>query len=312
MHAVSFIFQQPLQGGFMGRLGKWALPSAAMFMVFAGTVSGTTRQVPTTQYPTIQSAINASSSTGGDIVLIISQNITDNGFTVNKPVKIQGNAYYTYFYETGTITVSVPSGKNVTFQYLAITSTSSTSNLIKTNASTGTVDFLQCYFYGGSGSSNYVVDDWGIGHIYGYISVFTGAGTGIDALNTGYVYLNQGGVGSVNKGINYRNNSTSSGPYAQMQSNTSDCQNSNGYIIRTSFPFKTGTNWVGVSGSYLTANGAGSVPIKLDGHSGADIINNTFLYCPTGKEWAKTSTDVIQSASGNTAAPGSNCSAGPM
>jgi hypothetical protein len=304
MYAILFIYQQISQGGFMSRFSKWTMLPAAMFLIFAGTTLGATRYVPS-QYSTIQAAITASSN--GDVIIINSNLSNDPGFNVNKQLTIQGSVYYTFVCLTGQIQVN----SNVTFQYLFIYPSSGTPNLVRTNS--GTVDFIQCYLSGNGGASNYVVDDYGASHIYGYVAVFSYAGTGIDAYNTGYVYLNQGGSNGVNKCINYRNYSTGSGPYAQIYGCVMECSNSNGYCIRTSFPNKSsGTNWVGVQNSQIAAYDAGCVPIKLDGHSGADINNNTFNKCGTGYEWSKTSTDVIQSATGNTAASGSNCSPGPF
>ena len=298
----------------MIRFSKGALLSAAALMISAGATFATTWNVPG-NFSTIQAAINSSSVRDGD-ALQITASLTDNGFNCTKRLTIYSPTQYQWIRENGLIQVS----SYVIFRNLYIY-TYTNGNLIRTNAGKANgIEVYGCVLYGGGSSSNFIIDDYGIGGdgtgsngvggLNFYNTTLTGAGEGIDGYNAHNVYTSGCNFQWNSKGIYYRSYVSGNDNSMAVDGTTfTSNYTSYGYSAQTLFPNVSGYDQVRYYNSYFTAGGTGSVPIILAGKTYAYIQNNTFYNCPTGVDWTKTSTDII-SASGNTDYSGSNCHPG--
>lgn len=295
----------------MTRFSKWTMLSGALVTIFAGAtlVNGTTRYVPN-QYSTIQAAINASAA-GDNICITASYN--DPGFNITKA----SLSIYSYSGQynvnlTGLAQIS----NHVNFNSIYFSSNNNTRDLIQINSGNWYITFWNCLLNQGGNSAKSCVYIKGSDEVRFYNTTFLQAGYGIFAANTRLLCSQEScSFLWINRPIYYSNSTT--GTYKELLVDLcsfTQTSTSNAYCVSASFPGMPNGSYgdVSLGRSSFSASGSGSVPIALAGHCSASIGDNTFYACPVppGKEWSKTSSDRIYSATGNTAASGSNCTAG--
>lgn len=282
----------------MNRFTRFTLFSVTMFMISVCTVLGqSTWYIPDINFTTIQNCVNNMWVTDGDYV-VITRSYTDPGFNCTKRLYFSSEGQNVCM--DGLAQIS----NTCSFSNIYFTNSNNTRDIFQINPGSFYVEFWDCVLNQGSNPWKSCIYDRGSAGLYLYRTTLLCAGWGIFADNTSYVSQWQCQNIWLDRPIQYQNNSSGEGSAGMWISECSFSENTinNGWCTRTAFPNlqPIDFNVVGFQDSYFSANGTGSVPIKLEGHNAAYINYNTFYNCPTGYRVSQTSNDVIMQNIGNT------------